>query len=68
MVRARRCPGPGRYQLAIDGEDLPGLAATGLHSPAELERTATITGKPVRGVTGVWEGNRFHRASAEGLW
>lgn len=38
-------------QLQVDGSDFPTLAASGLHSPAELERATTITGKPVAEVT-----------------
>lgn len=42
--------GKGR-QLLVDGDAFPALAATGLHSPAELERTTAITGKPVGEIT-----------------
>lgn len=38
--------GPGRQRL-IDGDDFPALARTGLHDPAELEATTTITGLSV---------------------
>ncbi len=38
-------------QLKVDAGDFPTLAATGLHSAAELERTAAITGKPVAEIT-----------------
>jgi len=38
-------------QLLVDGGDFPMLAASGLHSPAELERTTAITGKPVAEIT-----------------
>jgi len=33
-------------QIQVDGSDFPTLAASGLHSPAELERVRSITGKP----------------------
>lgn len=39
------------HQLQVDGSDFPTLAATGLHSPGELARAATITGKPVGEIT-----------------
>ena len=38
-------------QLQVDGSDFPTLAASGLHSPAELERVRSITGKPVLEIT-----------------
>ena len=38
-------------QLKVNAGDFPTLAATGLHSPAELERTRSITGKPVAEIT-----------------
>ena len=38
-------------QLQVNANDFPTLAATGLHSPAELERTTTITGKRVEEIT-----------------
>lgn len=38
-------------QLQVDGSDFPTLAASGLHSPAELERARSITGKPVAEIT-----------------
>ena len=38
-------------QLQVDGSDFPTLAASGLHSPAELERARSITGKPVVEIT-----------------
>lgn len=44
--------GKGR-QLLVDSDDFPALAASGLHSPAELERTTAITGKPVAEITRV---------------
>ncbi len=40
-------------QLKVNTADFPTLAATGLHSPAELERTTAITGKPVTEITRV---------------
>ena len=42
--------GKGR-QLDIDSLDFPVLAATGLHSKAELDRTKTITGRTVDEIT-----------------
>lgn len=38
-------------QVKVDSLDFPTLAAAGLHSPAELERTETITGKPIAEIT-----------------
>lgn len=38
-------------QVKVNAGDFPTLAATGLHSPAELEHTAAITGKPVGEIT-----------------
>jgi len=38
-------------QIQVDGSDFPTLAASGLHSPAELERVRSITGKPVLEIT-----------------
>lgn len=38
--------GKGR-QLHVDGDDFPTLAGTGLHADEELERTTSITGRPV---------------------
>lgn len=38
-------------QLKTNATDFPTLAATGLHSPAELERARSITGKPVVEIT-----------------
>lgn len=37
-------------QLMVDEHDFPTLARTGLHADAELERTTTITGRPVSGI------------------
>jgi hypothetical protein len=42
--------GKGR-QLAVDAEDFPTLARTGLHSEAELDRTTSITGRPLADIT-----------------
>lgn len=42
--------GRGR-QLDVDAEDFPTLARTGLHSEAELERTASITGRTIGEIT-----------------
>ena len=38
-------------QLAVDSQDFPALARTGLHSEAELDRAQTITGRPVGEIT-----------------
>jgi hypothetical protein len=38
-------------QLDVDAEDFPTLARTGLHSEEELERTTSITGRPVEEIT-----------------
>jgi hypothetical protein len=38
-------------QLAVDSLDFPTLARTGLHSTAELDRTESITGRPVAEIT-----------------
>jgi len=38
-------------QLQVNAGDFPTLAATGLHSAAELEQTTAITGKPVGEIT-----------------
>ena len=46
----QRGTGKGR-QLDVDANDFPTLAQTGLHSEDELDRTATITGKPVTEIT-----------------
>jgi hypothetical protein len=51
-------------QLKVNAGDFPTLAATGLHSAAELERTTAITGKPVAELTrlgrpGVVSGSGF---------
>lgn len=42
--------GKGR-QLELDAADFPTLARTGLHAEAELDRTSTITGRPVAIIT-----------------
>jgi len=42
--------GKGR-QLDVDSMDFPTLAATGLHSDAELDRTKTITGRTIEEIT-----------------
>jgi len=42
--------GKGR-QLLVDANDFPTLAKTGLHCEQELDRTSTITGKPVTEIT-----------------
>jgi len=42
--------GKGR-QLERGGADFPTLARTGLHAEAELDRTTTITGRPVDDIT-----------------
>ena len=44
--------GKGR-QLDVDSLDFPTLAASGLHSNAELDRTKTITGRPVDQITSI---------------
>ena len=38
-------------QLKVNAADFPTLAASGLHSPTELEGTTAITGKPVADIT-----------------
>jgi hypothetical protein len=38
-------------QLAVDAEDFPTLAQTGLHAEAQLDHTFTITGLPVADIT-----------------
>lgn len=38
-------------QLAVDADDFPTLARTGLHAEKELSHTATITGRPVADIT-----------------
>lgn len=48
----RRGTGKGR-QLDVDANDFSTLARTGLHSEDELDRTETITGKPVAEITKV---------------
>ncbi len=40
-------------QLKVNAGDFPTLATSGLHSPAELERTTAITGKSVAEITRV---------------
>ncbi|MFC1562352.1 hypothetical protein ACFL4Q_05085 [candidate division KSB1 bacterium] len=52
--------GKGR-QLACDSLDFPTLAATGLHSEPELERTGTITGKPVGQITEIGRPGQWSR-------
>lgn len=42
-----------RRQCDADGDDFPTLASTGLHSEAELDRTRTITGRPVNEINGL---------------
>jgi hypothetical protein len=60
---AARQFGKGR-QLEVDGEDFPTLARTGLHSDAELQRTRTITGRPVAAIS---EEGRPGRSSSVGF-
>jgi hypothetical protein len=38
-------------QLAVDADDFPTLARTGLHAEAELDRTTSITGRRVERIT-----------------
>lgn len=38
---------PERRQCDSDGRDFPSMAGTGLHAEDELDRTHTITGRPV---------------------
>jgi len=53
--------GKGR-QLEKDPLDFPALAKTGLHDEAELNRTRTITGKPVSEITNIGRPMQYSRA------
>ena len=53
--------GKGR-QLEKDSLDFPALAKTGLHDEAELNRTRTITGKPVSEITNIGRPMQYSRA------
>ena len=54
-------------QLAVDAEDFPVLAASGLHDPETLPHTKTITGRPVEEITRSREYLRehYHKPSDE---
>lgn len=45
--------------MKVNSLDFPTLAATGLHSPTELERTRTITGKPIAEITRIGRPKMF---------
>jgi hypothetical protein len=45
-------------QLAVDAEDFPVLAATGLHSDEELAKTQTITGRSLAEITALGRPDR----------
>ena len=51
-------------QLDVDSDDFPVLAETGLHSDIELDRTVTITGRPIAEIT---EDGRPKRSSYAGF-
>jgi hypothetical protein len=51
-------------QRAVDADDFPTLAGTGLHAEKELDRTNSITGRPVAEITA---DARPGRASAAGF-
>jgi HEAT repeat protein len=51
-------------QLAVDAADFPALAATGLHSDEELQKTQTITGRSIAEITVL---GRPERSSGEGF-
>jgi hypothetical protein len=53
-----------RRYAEIDGRDFPTLARTGLHDPAELARTPTITGRSLAEIT---ELGRPGRLSTDGF-
>lgn len=55
---------PWEAPLEIDREDFPTLAATGRHSEAELDRTRSITGRPVAEIN---ELSRPGRLSIDGF-
>jgi hypothetical protein len=49
-------------QLVVDSEDFPTLAATGLHSEAELAATTTVTGRAVEEITRIGRPGEFSGA------
>jgi hypothetical protein len=49
-------------QLSVDSTDFPILAKTGLHDEAELNRTRTITGKPISEITNIGRPMQYSRA------
>lgn len=55
---------PQARQCDADGADFPTLARTGLHSDSELDRTRTITGRPVDEITAL---GRPGRLSTDGF-